>query len=150
MIEGPASFPVGAEDLGAAAILLALGTFLCNKGSSGVEVPEGPCRRCGPVSLKIHAQKKAIWRSLAGGGLDPENPDRPVRLLWENLRAGEPPVSFQGASTEFRRVKIGYEQSLIRLIHIYPCGVISFTSLKQMEQTGGSTSSPRCSLSRGC
>ena len=78
VVEGPASLPVGAEDLGAAAILLALGTFLCNKGSSGVEVPEGACRRCGPVSLKIQAQKKAIWRSLVGGGLDPEDPDRPL------------------------------------------------------------------------
>ncbi len=33
VVEGPASLPVGAEDLGAAAILLALGTFLCNKGT---------------------------------------------------------------------------------------------------------------------
>src|SRR5208282_106044 len=31
-----------------------------------------------------------------------------------------------------------------------PCGVISLTRSKQIEQTGGSTSSPRCSSERGC
>jgi hypothetical protein len=63
-------------------------------------------------------QIKAVWSYRSWSRLNPENSQRPLGLLRQSIRAGKAPISFQGTGTEFGGGKVGFEQSLIGLIHL--------------------------------
>ena len=64
-------------------------------------IPESPCGGYGPIALEVQLQIKAVWSFRSWCCLNPEDAQRPLGLLRQNIRAGKTPIYFQGAGTEF-------------------------------------------------
>ena len=92
--DAAAFLPIRPEHFGAAAILLSFGALVMYEAEPCAGIPESPCGGHGPIGIEVQLQKIAAWSFRSWNRLNPENAQRPLGLLRQNIRAGKTPVSF--------------------------------------------------------